>query len=726
MPKQKRWSDRSPEYRARHNEKRNERRKRRMAEDLEYRAKYHAKRNEQRKRRMAEDPGYREKWKEAHRYKRAFDRDFVAWDGEGWNGRYMLLANSEGQYIYNERGLTTLECLEFLVSFGSRKNSVKNHVAYGFGYDVNMILADLPLLGSFGTLEQLHDWTYTKWKGYAIRYIPRKWLSVIRLRDRKRITIYDVLGFFQKPFVEALEEWKIDVPEIVRIGKAAREEFADWDPQRVIAYNAEECRLLVELMRRFRDAMREAGFVTSRFHGAGALAADWLKQVNASEYLGPVPAEVQRAATVAYFGGRIELAAWGRFDPMYHADINSAYPAAMAECPNLSLVRWKRLEFPAPKRTTSRDADFLEDILPFSLLDVSWDISESDHMRYGGIRSQWNPLPYRMPDGTILFPPRGRGYYYAVEVIAALRRFPARCFTWHGGYIAEWIEPAAEEEYYPFRKAIRRDYALRAQWKREGRAAQLPLKLGLNSLYGKFAQRPSLSQQWRWQQGEEKRKPPFQSTVLAGYITSRTRAMLSDAIALHPSIFCVMTDSIFSLEPLTGLDFGKGLGQWSLEEDVRGTFIGAGLCITYKADGTPIARKQRGFGGVEIPYERIMDEWLSGTWSVTPVTVRRFVGMGLALASPDCWRERHLQFVNMPREIEAVPAVGTAKRCPPLHDDYGDGIHWQVSRDIPDERVGILSEPYDPHLDLRSDGVVTEDERMLRIANECSEDTYDG
>ena len=53
---------------------------------------------------------------------RAIERPFVAWDGEGEDGKYTLLANSNGQELVNRDGLSTERCLDFLLSH-SRKVS---------------------------------------------------------------------------------------------------------------------------------------------------------------------------------------------------------------------------------------------------------------------------------------------------------------------------------------------------------------------------------------------------------------------------------------------------------------------------------------------------------------------------------------------------------------------------------------------------------------------------
>src|SRR6266571_706861 len=73
-------------------------------------------------------------------------REFVAWDGEGLtepdgSHTYFMLSNSLGDDLYAREGLATLEVFEV---FMSHANDGRIHVGYGLGYDLNMILGDVP------------------------------------------------------------------------------------------------------------------------------------------------------------------------------------------------------------------------------------------------------------------------------------------------------------------------------------------------------------------------------------------------------------------------------------------------------------------------------------------------------------------------------------------------------------------------------------------------------
>src|SRR5208282_3752098 len=68
-----------------------------------------------------------------------------------------------------------------------------------FTYDTTKILQDLPLKN----LEELATVNETRWHGYEISLLPRKYLRI--RRGARSITVNDVFAFWQMSFVKALE-----------------------------------------------------------------------------------------------------------------------------------------------------------------------------------------------------------------------------------------------------------------------------------------------------------------------------------------------------------------------------------------------------------------------------------------------------------------------------------------------------------------------------------------
>lgn len=587
----------------------------------------------------------------------AFDRPFRAWDGEGFDGRYTLLANSEGSAIYDEAGLSTVQCLDFLL----QAKGEFSEVWFSFGYDVNMMLRDIPLTGGYASLETLYRKNHLKWEDYSIYYVPHKFFTVSRYG--KSFSSTDVFGFFQSSFLKACEQWGVEVPAFVQEGKEGRNDFSNtdiWNRETIIRYNGAECEILVALMNKLREAMKEAGQHCNRWHGAGALAGDWHKRHGTKAYLGEFPEAMNIPLACAYFGGRIELGAWGEANDVYNYDITSAYPYAMAKCPNLANLEWEHHE------TTVCPSE------PFSLVHVEWHLPDS---------IQWNPFPWRSKTGGILYPPSGRGWYWAVEVQSALRRFPSIRVT------EAWVPKGNME--FPLQESIYDDFATRLLWKKEGKAAEKTLKLALNSLYGKTAQKGVKGQS----------SPPYQSISWAGYITATTRALLSDAIlaaeSLGGSVIQCMTDSIFTnVDCSNVLPLQKELGAWEEQKFAKVIFCGAGLYQRVDHDGNSLAIKQRGFGAADLDYETIVREWHKGNYVSLSVDVQRFIGMGLAIQSKHKYRNSFCQFVPMTRTLQCVPLYGTTKRLPDAFGGKRVGmLHFQKPRRVTKKDYVIANEP---------------------------------
>lgn len=610
----------------------------------------------------------KKRYKQAHPLN-AMTKPFVAWDGEGEDGKYTLLANSRGQSIVNrEKGLSTVQCLDFLLDapYG------KNNVWFAFGYDVAMMLHDIPIVSSTGpSLLELHTKGSLDWKGYHITYFPKK--KFIVAKGNRSFVSYDTFSFFQTKFTKVIDAWAGGIPELVAKGKEARDEFTSWDMDTITEYNRLECEALVTTMDKFRQALESAGLELTSWHGPGALANAWLKKHHIADYIAEPPDAMAENVLQAYFGGRIEIAGWGYTPKVFHYDINSAYPTALCDCISLRDVNWRL--------TPGMPTD------PFTLCHVKWNCALHSNEAY-----QWGPLPYRMSDGSILYPPEGEGWYWGVEVFAAQKRFP------QGIEVIEHWKPLGPKT-YPFRDAVRSDAAKRLQWKREGFPGHVPLKLVLNSLYGKLAQKIGYIVDGRYQ------KPTFQCHIWAGYVTAYTRAMLTDALRLAGGqVVCVMTDSVWSLTDLSDkLSVGSDLGEWEYSpEDESAAFCGAGLYCAYDANGNerPQEYKSRGFSldqGQKLDYRAIVQSWektlADGAWDgdAQTYTIRRFIGIGQAVRQKK-FRPYFGRFIEMPRTLQNLAMYGQTKRLG--HVVFGStqerGIHWMPACPVPVANPGTL------------------------------------
>lgn len=529
--------------------------------------------------------------------RRKESQTFVSYDGEGWDDKFVLLANSLGERTVNQNGLSSVQCLELL---NAKYDRVVKRVFFSFSYDVNHILHDVP---DKDMLTLLHGRSIL-YEGYRISYIPGKILTVNGYK------YYDVFSFFARSFLKVVELMlgKDAVTETLIKGKEGRGSFDEWDLDTIIKYNDEELKLLVQICERLQDAFEEIGVYLTQWYGPGAVAKYWFKEHDILPKERHTPGSIT-ALNSAYYGGRFEQIALGRFRNVFEYDIHSAYPSVMAGMPYFrSFRRTKKFEDNS-----------------YSLWYISFDLR-------GGypLNPTFMPLPVRSKDGHICYPLVGKGWYWYEEVKVMLDYFPSAKVTYHDGYVAKvegkpfsWIM-----ELYEYRRSL----------KDTGNLAQYAIKVGLNSLYGKCAQRVGNN--------------PFFSLAWAGYITSTTRAKLARAGYEGGSqhVIGFATDALFTDTKLGRLDLSDDLGSWEQSNFKEATFFQSGVYRLVSEDGH-ISDRYRGSPlrkGIDDIVQQLQDR----PYNNPAVKVVRFISNMLAIKAPKAYGALRLKFVQVKQELQ--------------------------------------------------------------------------
>ena len=658
-------------------------------------------------------------------YRQRREKPFVGCDGEGAGvddkGRqnYLLFRMGERELFRDGERLTTEELLDFICDADA--NAI--HVGFAFGYDVTMILRDLPHAQlkrlfepkSFGEGHSPYVW----FGNFDIDYLPRNYLKVRRIKryiiDGREVripvkgsqrTIFETFGFFQKSFLKVIQEFgigSIEERELIAANKARRGDFVEMSEEER-RYCALECRMLAELMEKLRDYCEAADIRPQSWSGAGKLAAAMHtknKTLKRDEVDAVTPLGVRDMANLAYYGGRFEITATGHItQPVYEYDIRSAYPAAMLKLPCLEHGRWEEVD--------GKTCDgFGDDVLYVSAVQF-----KSNNLKPG----QWGALggfPVRTKKGHLMWPLEGGGVYWSPEIQSAKRmgfkvkhkggwRFHRQCdckpFAW-------------VEEAYEYRRSI------------GSSGPGYPIKLGINSLYGKLAQR--------------KGNGRYHCMIWAGLTTAYTRALLNDAICHAPtSVVMLATDGIYSLEPLPLL-IGERLGMWEHEELEDLFIVQPGLYWS----ASKRKKKSRGLSGKFFEEknadgvtrtEEFEHAWLRFRDSIEPganngtlfeprafpshvLPVPGFIGLRLALARnrPELagtWvnetREISFDYANkrashkwVSEHIRTSPKLGGRHVLSLPHRDFlaaGGAEPWEASRLMLEEQPDYvdLSAPY--------------------------------
>jgi hypothetical protein len=230
-------------------------------------------------------------------------KPFIGWDSEGDNrDRSIFLFGNSLDYRIAHRKISTIEMLELILET-ERDNPNAIHVIFGGEYDFNMFLQDMPLR----CLLSLRDTGRTRWNGYKISHIPRKWFTVSK--DGCAAQIFDIQLFFGCAYVKAITEHNVGTDEErVRIadGKEGRESFTYEDLAYIEPYWRTELKLLPVLADKLRDSFYRAGMFIQSWHGPGALARNILTNRNIDKCMKPPTPELLEAARYAFCGGRFE------------------------------------------------------------------------------------------------------------------------------------------------------------------------------------------------------------------------------------------------------------------------------------------------------------------------------------------------------------------------------------------------------------------------------------
>jgi hypothetical protein len=592
---------------------------------------------------------------------------------------------------------------------------------------------------------------------YAISYIPRKCVTLAKLRDpnqiwrrwknkktgeakrelniSERIVIYDTFGFFQSSLIKAIKNFPGVVTEAeletIKEGKKKRGDFTADDLPMLQRYTGAELKALAAMMTKLREGFNIPNPATGEpeqlkirnWWGAGAIAQALLKK-----NLGPRPAHILGDmskpwpaidavtgearpdkdaldwATYARFGGRIELCMQGvSRKPIYMYDIASAYPSICVKLPSMEGGRW------VYKQNPTREEVENSNIL--SMFRVS-----TKNFKRG---LPFYPLPFRTEAGDIMIPPNViSGRYMRDDVIAAFKyfdRFMTDRSLWDGvayrGRAPEIIVSEAmffipaDETTRPL--AFVGDlFDLRASIvkvdKKDIRGQVM--KLGINSVYGKTAQSV----------GKPGEPPPYGSLWYAAAITAGTRRKAVEAALTDPwAIIAFATDAVFSTCKLP-LDIPptKILGEWEFEQGRDGSIVQSGVYTIRPLDPEgKLKTGSRGFKpreddmNVADDFAQALDRelfedvprlWREGR-DAYEFEDDRFIGLGDAIVSRNAFKYLCHWKTSM-RELRLNDMSG--KRRAPASE--------KLRRERANKLIHLEVRPYEPGLNGRLPCLLTE------------------
>lgn len=518
-------------------------------------------------------------------------------------------------------------------------------------------------------LGRLHKQGWVKLKRghaqYIITYRPHKYFQVSRwvpgMAKNSKVTvrIYDIFTFFMTSFIKAYEDMVGPVQGVLTSGKASRKQFRIEEIDMIREYWELEIQNLRELAEKLREHVYSAGLPITEWHGPGALSSLSMKQQGVKAHMKRSNDDVRLASRYAYAAGRFELYKVGRvLGPIYGIDRNSAYPYALTKLPSLVSGQWSYRD----------SSDWSSGILrPFGLYHLD--------LRRGGLTERSpSPLYLRTKQHELYFPWHTNGWYWGPEAMQGVRNGARVLESWE--YQDDGLRPFGY---------IQQMYQQRNEWKNLGNSAQMALKLCMNSMYGKLAQRVGYDP-------KSGRIPAWHQLEWSGWTTSLTRAAMYSLMEKIPfsSLIAVETDGIYTtMSPSElGITPDTELGGWSVDIYDEIIYVQSGLAWLRKGTcpmGCPHdqdairkkrcawTQKRRGLDWDSFTLDQCLEYVQrlepNSEWPVYEGHTTRFITMGQALASKNV-SARHCVWDNAERSISTgrsgkrvhVPMVCTACR----------------------------------------------------------------
>jgi hypothetical protein len=268
-----------------------------------------------------------------------------------------------------------------------------------------------------------------------------------------------------------------------------------------------------------------------------------------------IPYEVQELARQSFYGGRFELIRRGYIGYCCLYDINSAYPFALTTIPDITNGRWI-------KRKSIHDKAKL------GFFEIIAEVSDTVKIA---------PFPFIKKNHTICYPSGKFRTYVTLDELKMVQGDPNIKYK-----IIQSCQFIPNKNCnYPFKEFIEKQYYKRLELKKSGNKLEKAIKIILNSIYGKTAQKTN------------KIMGNLFNPVISAYITGFTRAYLYRFVKennLENDVVAFATDSVAVRKKIPDLHSEK-LGEMKLDKEGNDViFLSNGF---YKFNGI---WKKRGIG----------------------------------------------------------------------------------------------------------------------------------
>jgi hypothetical protein len=467
-------------------------------------------------------------------------KNIIGFDTETVNGKAILLCSSDG------RGIWVNNIEDILKYLTQRKFFSTLNFFWNIDYDFFAIVKYLPS----ELLDFLYEYKAIIYKDYFIKWIPRKFFSITK-NGRDTVKFFDLWQFYRMSLNEAAQKYLKDKKDDIDVERVEDYLKSSVGKAKLFSYCFRDTVLTAKLGSILQEKLNVLGIDFSKPYSSGYISMKYFFAGKKTPFF--KKEEYQLYAFLSYYGGRFEVLKRGYFPKVYQYDINSAYPYYIKNLIDLRYGEWKK----------STDLDLDNAYYGFARINITEYINEII-----------SPIPWRNKN-LLIFPnfEEPTEHYLSFPEIRLLEKIGGEfdVIDSYAFYPTELV--------YPFRK-IEELYNKRKEVKKNGdRIFDLVLKIIMNSLYGKFAEKHerviTKLKEFRDAQKVEigdkyfyakliKRPGLLFCPVYAAYITAQTRTQLLETCLDNiDSIVMFATDSVLTTKPF--IEENENLGGWKLE-----------------------------------------------------------------------------------------------------------------------------------------------------------------
>lgn len=486
--------------------------------------------------------------------------EFTGFDTETKDGLCRLLCTNDASLVPKSID----EILQFLITHCHRKIGV----FYNLNYDFQAILKWLPVEKWI----ELHDTEKIVYNDYILKYIKDKFL-IISYHKRKYY-FYDISQFYSKKSLAYTAKKYLSMEKSdpgVDLSNIPDYLFS----MPVFQHYCKNDSLLAEkLAYHFYEICKSMHLYPTRFSSPAAISVRYFANNCDIPTINTLDTELLRYAWNSTSGAFIEVFKRGYFPKTYNYDINSAYPASIAQ-----LIDFRLGDFVYSKKK-------IPDGSHIGFMHVKVIVDSEDKYSYH------SPFILQNRNKVNYFP---IGYY---KTYITLDEYHAYCNDFEIEIIDGWyFIPFILQ--YPFKEKVEYLYNIRKNC--EDDSLKLFLKIALNGMYGKFLEKNLNLETNNIETGN------YFNPLYASYILAQTRIKIYNFLKTLDStdIISVQTDGVFCLKDIP--IYTKDLGLFSNQGEHELLQIGSGV-YTLKYNDI-IQTKLRGFKTTDkIDLFKIVDE----------------------------------------------------------------------------------------------------------------------